>query len=205
MDITSYGRKYYRMRSEAFARRDSFAIGNKVILALGFAMATGLLAQVRFALPFTPVPVTGQTFGVLLAGVLLGRSWGGISMALYAGLGALGIPWFAGFTGGIGALAGPTGGYLFGFVLTALFLGYVTDKYVRSRKFGYMAGLMSLATLFLIFLPGLVQLGIWSNFITGNSVSVSQLLALGFYPFLIGAVVKIAAAAGIASAITPKE
>jgi len=197
--------KYEQIRIGAYRWRDGLAITQKLGLALGFAFFTGLMAQVKFPLPFTPVPITGQTFAVLLAGVMLGRYWGGITMALYAAIGAVGMPWFSGFAGGAGVLVGPTGGYIFGFILTALFLGHVTDKYVRVRHFWPMAVLMSLATLFLIFLPGLIQLGFWMSLVQGEAVSLGVLLTLGFWPFAAGAVVKIALAAGIAKAITPKK
>ncbi len=197
--------KYEQLRIGAYRWRDGLAITQKLGLALGYALITGLMAQVKIPLPFTPVPITGQTLAVLLAGVMLGRHWGGISMALYAVIGAAGIPWFSGFAGGYAVLAGPTGGYIFGFILTALFLGHVTDKYVSVRHFLPMAAIMSLATLFLIFLPGLIQLGFWISFVKGEAVSIGALLAMGFWPFLAGAVVKIAAAAGIAKAITPKK
>ncbi len=64
------------------------------------ACITGVLAQIVIPLPWTPVPVTGQTLAVLFAGIVLGRYWGGISMALYLAIGLLGVPWFTGMTGG---------------------------------------------------------------------------------------------------------
>jgi len=87
------------------------------------ACVTGLLAQIKISLPWTPVPITGQTFAVLLTGVLLGRWWGGISQVIYVVMGVVGIPWFAGLSGGYSALIGPSGGYIIGFILAALFLG----------------------------------------------------------------------------------
>ncbi len=76
-----------RAKYDAFKWRYELSLPWKLVLALGMAVLTGLLAQVRIPLPWSPVPITGQTFAVLLAGVLLGRWWGGISLALYAGLG----------------------------------------------------------------------------------------------------------------------
>ncbi len=205
MEMTALVQKYDRLRTDAFAWRDSLAFTKRLALALGFATLTGLMAQIRFPLPFTPVPVTGQTLAVLLAGVFMGRHWGGISMALYAIIGAAGVPWFAGFSGGTAILAGPTGGYIFGFILTALFLGHVTDRYIQSRNFWPMALLMSFATLFLIFLPGLLQLAVWAKYVQGDAVSFSAIMMMGFVPFVPGAIVKIALAAGITKTVTPKK
>jgi len=150
------------------------------------------------------VPVTGQTFAVLLAGVVLGRRWGGVSLALYAGLGAAGLPWFSGWSGGLGYLAGPTGGYIIGFILAAMFIGHFTDKYIRSRSFFSMLGLMLFAAFALIHIPGLIQLHLWLSLIKGEAVTLSQLLMMGTIPFIAGDVTKAIAAAAIARGITPK-
>ena len=141
---------------EVFRWRYGLSIPRKLALSLAVAALTGLLAQARIQLPWSPVPLTGQTFGVLLAGVLLGGWWGGVSMTMYAGLGAAGVPWFTGLNGGLAYLAGPTGGYVIGFILAALFLGYFTDRYVRARSFLSMLGLMSFASFILIYGPGLL-------------------------------------------------
>ncbi|GAI03420.1 unnamed protein product, partial [marine sediment metagenome] len=103
-----------RTKYDVFRWRYELSIPKKLTLALGLACLTGLVAQIRIMLPWSPVPVTGQTLAVLLAGVLLGRWWGGISLAIYAGLGIAGVPWFAGWGSGLGYLAGPTGGYIIG-------------------------------------------------------------------------------------------
>jgi len=150
------------------------------------------------------VPITGQTFAVLLAGVLLGRRWGGISLAAYVGIGAAGVPWFSGWSGGLGYIAGPTGGYIVGFILAALFLGYFTDKYVRSRSFFSMLGLMLFANFILIYVPGLLQLGLWVNLVKGEPTTFITLLGMGAVPFIPGDITKAIMAAAIARGITPK-
>jgi biotin transport system substrate-specific component len=192
-------------RYRAYRWRYELSLVKKIALALGFACVTGLAAQVRLPLPWTPVPITGQTFAVLLAGVLLGRWWGGISLVLYAGLGAAGLPWFNGWTGGVAHLAGPTGGYIIGFILAALFLGYFTDKYIRARSFFSMLGLMLFANFILIYVPGLTQLHLWLNLIMGKATSFYQVLVMGLFPFVVGDVIKTIAAAVIARGITPKQ
>ena len=189
---------------EVFRWRCELSIPKKLALALGIALLTGLAAQLRVQLPWSPVPITGQTFAVLLAGVLLGKWWGGVSLTLYAGLGIAGVPWFTGFGSGLGYLAGPTGGYVIGFVFAALFLGYFTDKYVRARSFVSMLALMLFANFVLIYVPGLLQLGLWLNIVKGQPVTFSSLLMMGAIPFIVGDITKAVLAAAIARGITPK-
>lgn len=188
----------------AFLWRYELSLPRKLALALGMALLTGLLAQARITLPWSPVPVTGQTFAVLLAGVVLGRWWGGISLAAYAGLGMVGVPWFSAFGGGIAYLAGPTGGYIIGFIMAAFFLGHFTDKYIRSRSFLSMLGLMLFANFILVYVPGLFQLGLWLNLVKGEPAAFTSLLMMGAVPFLAGDITKIVLAAAIARGITPK-
>ena len=189
---------------DVFRWRYELSIPKKIALALGIACLTGLVAQIRIVLPWSPVPVTGQTFAVLLAGVLLGRWWGGASLAIYAGLGAAGVPWFAGWGGGLAYLAGPTGGYIIGFILAALFLGHFTDKYIRSRSFLSMLGLMLFANFILIYTPGLLQLGLWLNLVKGEPVAFTTLIGMGAIPFIAGDITKAVIAAAIARGVTPK-
>jgi biotin transport system substrate-specific component len=194
-----------RRKYEFFKWRYGLSIPKKLAFALGVAALTGLLAQVKVFLPWSPVPLTGQTFAVLLAGVMLGTWWGGISMAIYAGLGAAGVPWFQNFSGGLAYMSGPTGGYIVGFILAALFLGYFTDKFVRSRSFLAMSGLMLFASFVLVYGPGLLQLNLWLSLVKGEPVSFGQLMMLGAVPFLAGDAIKCVMAAMITRAITPKK
>ena len=153
--------RYRVARDNAWQWRRELGWVKKFSLSLGMACLVGLLAQARIPLPWTPVPITGQTFGVLLAAVLLGQWWGGISMAMYVGLGIAGVPWFNGGTGGVAAIAGPTGGYLVGFILAALLLGYVVDKYAKLRSFRNLLALMFFVDFVLVFGLGLLQLHLW--------------------------------------------
>lgn len=193
-----------RTKYNVFRWRYELSMAKKLALALGMACLTGLVAQVRFPLPWSPVPVTGQTFAVLLAGVLLGRWWGGVSLAIYAGLGAVGIPWFAGWSSGLSYLAGPTGGYIIGFILAALFLGHFTDTFIRSRSFLSMLALMLFANFVLVYVPGLLQFGLWLNWVKGEPVTLITLLGMGAIPFIAGDITKAIIAAVIARGITPK-
>ena len=186
---------------DIFRWRYDLSIPKKISLALGMAALTGLLAQVRIPLPWTPIPITGQTFAVLLAGVFLGRRWGGIGMAIFAGLGFAGIPWFSGWESGLGA----TRGYIIGFIPAALFLGYFTDKYIRSRSFFSMLSLMLFANFVLIYVPGLLWLWIWLRISSGTSTTFIALMSMAVVPYIFGDIIKAVAAATVARGITPKS
>jgi biotin transport system substrate-specific component len=188
-------------RYEALRWRAQASLPWKIAMALSMAGLTGLLAQARIPLPFTPVPVTGQTFAVLLAGILLGRKWGGISLVIYAVLGIAGIPWFNGATSGLGG----TAGYLFGFVLAALFLGYRTEKFPKSRNFVGTFGLMLFANIVLIYVPGLLWLGFWLNGFKDIPTGIVTVISLGSAPFIAGDILKATLAAAAARAVTPRD
>ena len=194
-----------RAKYDVFRWRYELSIPKKLTLALGLACLIGLVAQIRIVLPWSPVPVTGQTFAVLLAGVLLGRWWGGISLAIYAGLGAAGVPWFTGWGSGLGYLGGPTGGYIIGFMLAALFLGHFTNTYIRSRSFLSMLALVLFANFILIYVPGLLWLWLWLNLVKGEPATFTTLFSMGALPFIAGDITKAAIAAAIARGITPKS
>jgi biotin transport system substrate-specific component len=199
MEITMYLDKYKNVRYNFFRWRYELDVVHKISMALCFALLTGILAQLRFYLPGTPVPITGQVFGVLLGGVLLGR-WGGISQCMYVGIGVAGVPWFAGFNWGLGYLAGPTGGYIIGFIIASFFIGFVVDQYIRSRKFFSMLILMLFSTFVLIYIPGLIQLYLWM----GTTIGIWELFTLAVIPFIAADVIKAIIAAIIATGITPK-
>lgn len=145
-----------------------------------FALLTGVSAHVRIPLPFTPVPVTMQTFTVLLAGIVLGPSLGAASQALYIMLGAAGLPLFAGGATGLAYLGGPTSGYLMGFVAAAAFVGYIAK---RSQK--PLALALAVTTgMGLVYLFGAAWLA-W-----GIGIGLHRAVALGVVPFLAGDAVK---------------
>jgi biotin transport system substrate-specific component len=199
-DTTKVLNSYKRASWLFFNWSRSLTIVKKSLFAIGVACLTGLSAQVKVPLPWTPVPITLQTFFVLLAGVLLGRNFGAISQLIYIGIGMLGVGWFA-----AGSISGPTGGYLIGFVLAAFFLGYVVDKYVSLRSFFSIFLLMLFANFFLIYIPGLVQLGFYFYIIKGSFPEPAVLLTMGFFPFIPGAVIKVILASVIAYGILPKN
>ncbi len=196
---------YYKKRFSFFKWNRESSLANKVTLALLMACVTGILAQIVIPLPWTPIPITGQTFAVLMAGVVLGRYWGALSMVIYVALGLAGVPWFNGMTGGYEAILGATGGYLIGFMLAAIFLGHLTDKYIKARSFTPMLLLMLFANFALIYIPGLIGLGAWLYFVKGSMPSIWILLVMGLIPFIFGDLIKIGGAAALTKAITPKS
>lgn len=208
--------RYLRGRYSLYRYRYTAAVWQKVLFAFGMACLTGLAAQIRIPLPWTPVPITGQTFAVLLSGVLLGKWWGGISQVFYVGIGAAGVPWFSGWSGGVGCLTGPTGGYLIGFILAALFLGFFTDSFINSRRFLPMLGLMLFANFVLIHGPGLIWLNTFPYELWLKDVPILglgpysgrgllPLLMVGTIPFIPGDITKAVVAALITKGIAPKE
>jgi biotin transport system substrate-specific component len=188
--------KYESAKHDFFKWRSGSKLVNKLALALGFACLTGLLAQLRFYLPYTPVPVTGQVFAVLLSGVILGKWYGGLSQGLYAAIGAAGVPWFTGGKAGIDILSGVTGGYILGFIAASLIIGWFTDEYKQSRSF---AGILSIMVLSIavIYVFGVVQLSI----VLG--ITAEKAIELGALPFIGVDIYKALIASAMALAILP--
>jgi biotin transporter BioY len=155
------------------------------VLVVGFACLTAAFAQISFWIG--PVPITGQTFAVLLSGALLGSRRGALSQLTYLAVGATGIPyWFAlGGAPGIARLIGPTGGYLIGFVAVAFVVGWLAERGWDRRV--WTAALAMLAGETVLYIFGLLWLV--------QFVSVDKVLQVGLYPFVIGDSLKLAAAA----------
>lgn len=195
---------YIRTRYEVFKWRYHLAQAEKLTLAFMMVGLMAILAQIRIVLPWTPVPITGSTFGAIFAGVLLGNIWGGVSVLIYITLGAVGAPVFSGFKSGSAVLLGPTAGYLMGFVVTAFLIGYITDNYEKSRKFLPLFSLMLISSAIILAL-GSAYLGIWVSAVKGQGASLSEILWMGFIPFIPGDIIKSFIAAIIAASITPKE
>lgn len=157
-----------------------------VLLALGGASLVGLSAQLSVPLPGTPVPVTGQTFAVLLVGAALGWQNAALSMAIYLLAGGAGVPWFAKGGSGFGA---PTFGYVVGFVLAATVVGWIAGR-GGERTVLRTLGTMALGTA-LIYACGLPWLA------HSVHLSAGQAWRAGARPFLWGDAVKICLAAGL--------
>lgn len=161
------------------------SLATDAALVVGGVVLTGVLAQVE--IPLWPVPITGQTLGVLLVGASLGAARGAISMALYALVGTLGAPVFSDFGSGTTTLLGPTGGYIIGFVLAAAFTGWLAQRrWERGLIRGLLAFVAGSVVVFLIGLP-------WLKVVL--DLSWSQTLQGGLYPFIVGGLIKAALAA----------
>jgi biotin transport system substrate-specific component len=158
----------------------------QLLLVVGGAAFVGLAAQIAIPLPFTPVPLTLQTFAVLLTGAALGSMRGALAMALYAVVGVLGVPWFA---EGSSGFAAPSFGYILGFIAAAFIVGRIAEG-GATRSVGRSAGLMVVGNL-VIYAIGAT----WLKFALG--VDFATAIALGVTPFLIGDAIKLAAAAGL--------
>jgi biotin transport system substrate-specific component len=150
-----------------------------VLIATG-SLLVALLAQVKIALPFTPVPLTGQTLGVLLIGALLGSKRGAAALALYVTEGTLGLPFFAGGGAGPSYLLGATGGYLLGFVAAAAVVGLLCERGLerswRTALVPFVAGSL------VIYACGAAWLAVF--------VGAQKALAAGVLPFIIGDILK---------------
>ena len=156
-------------------------------LILGGSLLIALCAQVSVWLPFSPVPLTGQTFAVLMVAALLGSKRGSLAVLVYLIEGASGLPVFASSRSGLAILFGPTGGYLFGFLLAAFIVGWLAEKGWDRRIWTTVAA-MILGTA-AIFGCGVL----WLSVIVGPITAVQ----VGLLPFLIGEAIKIALAAAI--------
>jgi biotin transport system substrate-specific component len=139
-----------------------------------------IAALAQLTVPLWPVPVSGQTLGILLAGALLGARRGTATVALYIAEGAAGLPFFAGGRAGIAVLTGPTAGYLIGFVAAVWIVGTLADRGAMRKPI--TAAATMLAATGVVYLLGCSWL---SRF-----VSTEHVLALGLYPFVVGDLLK---------------
>ncbi|MBA3339070.1 MAG: biotin transporter BioY [Geodermatophilaceae bacterium] len=156
------------------------------LLVAGGAVFIALVAQLAFYLPFTPVPVTGLTFGVLVTGAAMGSIRGLLATVLYVAIGVAGAPVYAQGSYGIDVLLGVTGGYLVGSVVAAALIGYLAEKaWDRQVVSAVPAMLLGELAIFVIGVGWLMVV---------LDVGLGEGLAFGFTPFIIGEVVKFVAA-----------
>jgi biotin transport system substrate-specific component len=171
-----------------------------VVLAVFGSLFVAICAQVQ--VPLWPVPVTGQTFAVLVVGMAFGWRLGGATLLLYLVQGFIGLPVFAKFAAGPGVLAGPTGGYIVGFVLAAAVIGYLAQRgWDRNVWRTAMAMLIGNVVLYI---PGLIWLGMFyagpgAQYVanTGAVTAAGAAIAGGLTPFLLGDALKLALAAAL--------
>ncbi|MDR2967400.1 MAG: biotin transporter BioY [Methanobacteriaceae archaeon] len=195
---------YYQKRYTIFKRIHNASNVEKLGMAFLMACLTGLLAQIILPLPWTPVPITGQTFGALISGLFLGKRFGVLSQIIYILGGILGINWFAEMTSGLSIFLGSTFGYFIGFIFAAAFIGHMSEKYAQSRKFKKMSILMLIANFGCIYIPGLIGLGVWIYFTQGTFPDIITLIMMGLAPFVIGDLFKIWGAATLSKVVLPK-
>ena len=151
-------------------------------LVIGGSVFIALLSQAQ--IPLQPVPITGQTLAVFLVALALGWRLGGAAVGLYLLEGAIGLPVFAGFAGGMAKFAGPTGGFLIGFLVAALAVGWLAER-------GWTRNVLLTAAAMLIGTVLIYALGLgWLQQFTG-----AKTLELGLYPFIPGDLIKAALAA----------
>ncbi|WP_328677821.1 biotin transporter BioY [Streptomyces sp. NBC_00322] len=156
-----------------------------IALVLGGAALTGIAAQIAVPVPGSPVPVSGQTFAALLVGTALGARRGFLSLALYAVAGMAGMPWFAQATSGYGM---PSFGYILGMMLAATVVGALARR-GADRSVLRTAGAMAVGSL-IIYAVGVPYLAL------ATGMTLSQAVAAGLTPFLIGDALKAALAMG---------
>jgi biotin transport system substrate-specific component len=175
------------------------------LLAIAGSLFVALSAQV--SVPLWPVPVTGQTFGALAVGLVCGWRIGGAALLLYLIEGAIGLPFFAGGTGGWSVVVGPSGGYIWGgFVLAAVLVGWLAERGWDRNVF------LTAAAMFIgnvaLYVPGLAWLALFyagpgQEYIaaTGAATAWGAAIAAGLAPFLLGDLLKLLLAAALIPAV----
>lgn len=178
--------------STATLRRAVFpraGILTDALLVLGGALFVAVFAQISIPLPFTPVPITGQTFAVLLVGGALGTVCGTLSMGLYMFMGIVGLPVYADHAHGWHVVTGATGGYLVGFLVAAAMVGHLADR-GWDTKFSTSGTMMLTGNVF-IFLCGCL----WLQHVLHTNLE--KTLEYGLYPFVPGEILKLYLAAAL--------
>lgn len=161
---------------------------NVVLVLIGSALMAAC-ARISFEFSFSTVPVTGQTFGVLLIGALYGSRLGAATMIAYLAEGAAGMPVFAGGHGGIAAISTPSGGYLFGFIIAAFLVGWFAERGWDRSRWIVVPLLLGNAALYV---PGLLWLHQQFR-IVGVPISWATALDYGLWPFIAGDLAKLVA------------
>ena len=162
---------------------------NDVLYVVGAAGLIAAAAQVSIALPFTPVPITGQTFAVLLTGAALGWGRGAAGSGLYMLVGLAGVPVYAGGSAGWSVLSGASGGYLIAFPIAASLVGLLAERR-WDRTFSSAIGAMLTGNL-VIYIAGLSWLAVSLH------TNLDKTLLYGLYPFIVGDLLKVYLAAAL--------
>ena len=168
-----------------------------LVFAALFAALTAAVAPLKIPLGFTPVPITLQTLVVLMSGAMLGPYYGALAMILYVVVGILGLPVFAGGGSGIGAILGPTGGYLISYFIAAYVIGKVVQMRKKPKFIDYVVAMVAGTIIIYVLGAG------WGMVVTG--LGIYAILAGWVLPFIIGDTIKLLAAAYIAKNINIKR
>jgi biotin transport system substrate-specific component len=163
-----------------------------MVLASLMAALTAVGAYIH--VPIGPVPIVLSTLFVLLSGLLLGSRWGFMSICLYLFVGAMGLPVFSGGRGGIAHFLGPTGGYLFGYVLAAWVTGLISEHFRGLLPWDVLAVVLGSLVIYALGVP-------WLRIVT--PMSWTKTLMVGVIPFLIGDAIKASVAVILARAARP--
>jgi biotin transport system substrate-specific component len=185
-----------RGRRSFYEWRDGMGSVGRLCLILAAAAGIGLCSRIVIPLSFTPVPLSLQTFGVAVAAVTMGRGWGTACIAVYIAGIALGVPWTVSGAGGPAVFAGPTTGYLLGFMLEVTALSFFTADPARCRWLP-LWGAVFACDVVLILLPGTLWIWGWLE-AAGQPATLLDAAAKGFFPFIAVDVVKSGLSAAVA-------
>ena len=163
---------------------------SNIALILAGSGFVAISAQFSYQFSFSTVPVTGQTFAVLLIGALFGSKLGAATLIAYLAEGAIGLPVFAQAQGGIGAIAKASGGFLFGFILAAYVVGWFAERGWDRSRWIVLPMLLGNA---ILYLPGVIWLHQQFH-VVGIPISWDTALEYGLWPFIAGDLAKLVAA-----------
>ncbi|WP_316556790.1 biotin transporter BioY [Methanimicrococcus hongohii] len=192
-----------------FNNKDDSVKIKKMVLAALFAALIAVGAYIK--IPIGPIPITLQTFFVLLAAVTLGRNWGTVSVIVYLLVGFIGFPVFAGGNSGLGILFGPSGGYLYSFIIVAFLCGWLSDifwKKARSKSaenISKKSANDSIIMFGIAVLGSIIILGVGTvHFAFSGSIPIGTAFLSGFVPFFAGDMIKSIAIGVVSPSIIKK-
>jgi biotin transport system substrate-specific component len=151
---------------------------NMILVAMFTSIVAALGVLPPIALPFTPVPITAQTFGVMLVGAILGARLGGLSMALFVLLVGIGAPILSGGRGGLPSLIGPSGGYILSWPIAAFIIGFLVDRFSGKLKLWNMIVFNYIGGIIVIYLGGVTYL----SFVSALSWQEAAISVLAYIP-----------------------
>jgi len=157
----------------------------KIIFSSLFTVLIIIGSYISIPLPFTPIPFTLQVLFVLLSGIILGSYYGFMSSLLFLILGIIGLPVFSGGHGGFVAVVGPTGGYLFGFLIAPLMIGYFSKKSKKLIPIGIILGIVVIHLLGVLWLARVNMLSVSKAFLIGSLPFIPFDLIKGFIAYIL--------------------